>query len=41
LALTHFYPPVEPIDVADIVGAPFAGPVTSPFDWCSIEIEDE
>jgi ribonuclease BN (tRNA processing enzyme) len=41
LALTHFYPPVEQIDVAAIVGDRFAGPVTLAFDGWSIEIEDE
>jgi ribonuclease BN (tRNA processing enzyme) len=41
LALTHFYPPVEQLDVAAIVGARFSGPVTLAFDGWSIEIEDE
>jgi ribonuclease BN (tRNA processing enzyme) len=41
LALTHFYPPVEQVDAAAIVGARFAGPVTLAFDGWSIEIEDE
>jgi ribonuclease BN (tRNA processing enzyme) len=41
LALTHFYPSLEGIDVAAIVGARFAGPITLAFDGWSIEIEDE
>jgi ribonuclease BN (tRNA processing enzyme) len=41
LALTHFYPSVEQVDVTAIVGARFAGPVTLAFDGWSIEIEDE
>lgn len=41
LALTHFYPPVDQVDVTAIVGARFTGPVTTSFDGWSIEIEDE
>ena len=41
LALTHFYPPVEQIDVAAVAGARFSGRVTLAFDGRSIEIEDE
>jgi len=41
LALTHFYPSVESIDVTALVGARFAGPITLAFDGWSIEIEDE
>ena len=41
LALTHFYPPVEQIDVTAVVGARYSGPVTLAFDGWSIEIEDE
>lgn len=41
LALTHFYPSVEQVDVTAIVGARFSGPVTLAFDGWSIEIEDE
>lgn len=41
LALTHFYPPVEQIDVTAVVGARFSGPVTLAYDGWSIEIEDE
>ena len=41
LALTHFYPLVEQIDVTAIVGARFPGPITLAFDGWSIEIEDE
>ena len=41
LALTHFYPPVEQVDVTAVVGARFPGVVTLAFDGWSIEIEDE
>jgi ribonuclease BN (tRNA processing enzyme) len=41
LALTHFFPSVEQIDVTAIVGARFSGHVTLAFDGWSIEIEDE
>lgn len=40
LALTHFYPPVEQVDVRSIVGAKYAGPVTLAFDGWFIDIED-
>lgn len=41
LALTHFYPPVEDVDIAGIVGARYAGPVTLAVDGSYFEIEDE
>jgi ribonuclease BN (tRNA processing enzyme) len=40
LALTHFYPPVEQVDIRGIVGAAFAGPVTLADDGWTYEIED-
>jgi ribonuclease BN (tRNA processing enzyme) len=40
LVLTHFYPPVEQVDVGALVGARFAGPVSLAFDGWSIDIED-
>ena len=41
LALTHFYPPVEQVDVRAIVQARFAGPVALASDGWSIDIEDD
>jgi ribonuclease BN (tRNA processing enzyme) len=41
LALTHFYPPVEMVDVRGIVAAKYAGPVTLATDGWTFEIEDE
>jgi ribonuclease BN (tRNA processing enzyme) len=41
LALTHFYPPVEQVDVRAIVGARYAGPMTLAHDGWYFEIEDE
>lgn len=40
LALTHFYPPVEDVDVRAIVGGQYAGPVTLAVDGWHFEIED-
>jgi ribonuclease BN (tRNA processing enzyme) len=40
LALTHFYPPVEQVDIRAIVAAAYAGPVTLASDGWSMEIED-
>ena len=40
LALTHFYPPVERVDVRAIVGARFDGPVVLAHDGWSTEIPD-
>ncbi len=41
LALTHFYPPVEKIDIRALVSARYAGPVTLAHDGWHFEIEDE
>jgi ribonuclease BN (tRNA processing enzyme) len=41
LALTHFYPPVEAVDIRGIIGARYAGPLTLATDGWYIEIEDE
>lgn len=41
LALVHFYPPVETVDVRALVGAAFAGPVTLTHDGWHFEIEDD
>ena len=41
LALTHFYPPVEHVDIRAIVGGRYAGPITLASDGWSFEIEDE
>jgi ribonuclease BN (tRNA processing enzyme) len=41
LALTHFYPPVEQVDVRAIVAGEFAGPVTLAYDGWSIDLGDE
>jgi ribonuclease BN (tRNA processing enzyme) len=41
LALTHFYPPVEQVDIRALVGARYAGPITLAFDGWSFDIEDE
>lgn len=40
LALTHFYPPVEQVDVRALVGAVFGGPVTLAFDGWYFDFED-
>jgi ribonuclease BN (tRNA processing enzyme) len=39
-ALTHFYPPVEDVDIRAIVGARYAGPVTLAVDGWHFDIED-
>jgi ribonuclease BN (tRNA processing enzyme) len=41
LALTHFYPPVEHVDIRALVGASYAGPVTLARDGWYIDLEDE
>ena len=41
LALTHFYPPVEGVDIRGIVGARYAGPVTLAVDGWYFDFEDE
>jgi ribonuclease BN (tRNA processing enzyme) len=39
LALTHFYPPVEQVNVQALVAASYSGPVTLAYDGWSVEIE--
>jgi len=39
--LTHFYPPVERVDVRALVGAHYAGPVTLADDGSTFEIEED
>ena len=41
LVLTHFYPPVERVDVRAIVGAHYAGPITLASDGSTFEIEED
>jgi len=41
LVLTHFYPPVERVDIRAIVGAHYAGPVTLAGDGFTFEIEED
>ena len=41
LALTHFYPPVEGVDIRGIVHARYDGPVTLAHDGWYFELEDE
>jgi ribonuclease BN (tRNA processing enzyme) len=38
--LTHFYPPVERVDIRALVGAHYAGPVTLADDGSTFEIEE-
>jgi ribonuclease BN (tRNA processing enzyme) len=40
LALTHFYPPVERVDIRAAVGERFAGPLVLAVDGWSTEIEE-
>ena len=40
LVLTHFYPPVEQVDVRSIVAAHYAGPVSLASDGAVFEIEE-
>jgi ribonuclease BN (tRNA processing enzyme) len=40
LVLTHFYPPVEQVDIRGLVATRFAGPVTLAYDGWDIEIEE-
>lgn len=40
LVLTHFYPPVEQVDIAGIVGETFAGDLVLAEDGWSMNIED-
>jgi ribonuclease BN (tRNA processing enzyme) len=41
LVLTHFYPPVERVDVRAVVSAHYAGPVTLADDGTTFEIEED
>jgi len=41
LALTHFYPPVENVDIPQVVGVRYAGPVTLAVDGWHFDFEDE
>jgi ribonuclease BN (tRNA processing enzyme) len=41
LALTHFYPPVEHVDIRALVGTRYAGPVTLARDGWHFDLEDE
>lgn len=41
LALTHFYPPVEQVDIESLVAASFHGPVTRAHDGWHFDIEDD
>lgn len=40
LVLTHFYPPVERVDVRAIVGAHYAGPISLAEDGARFEMEE-
>jgi ribonuclease BN (tRNA processing enzyme) len=40
LVLTHFYPPVEQVDIPGIVGEHFDGPVILAYDGWAVEIEE-
>ena len=41
LALTHFFPPVEQVDVRAVVGTRYPGPVVLATDGWHIDIEDD
>jgi ribonuclease BN (tRNA processing enzyme) len=41
LVLTHFYPPVERLDIRALIGAHYAGPVTLAADGSTFEIEED
>ena len=41
LALTHFYPPVERVDILAAIAASYAGPVTLARDGWHVELEEE
>ena len=41
LVLTHFYPPVERVDIRALVGEHYAGPVTLADDGSTFEIEED
>jgi ribonuclease BN (tRNA processing enzyme) len=40
LALTHFYPPVEQVDIESLVRRSYAGPLTLAHDGRSFEFEE-
>jgi hypothetical protein len=40
LALTHFYPPVEQVDIAAAVRCSYGGPLTLAHDGWVTEIEE-
>ena len=40
LALTHFYPPVEQVDIEDLVRRSYTGPLTLAHDGWAFEIEE-
>ena len=40
LVLTHLYPPVETVDIANLVGMSYAGPLVVARDGYRIELED-
>jgi ribonuclease BN (tRNA processing enzyme) len=40
LALTHFYPPVEQVDVREVIAARWSGPVALTTDGWSYELEE-
>ena len=40
LALTHFYPPVEDVDIPGVIRGRYAGPVTLAHDGWYIDLED-
>ena len=41
LVLTHFYPPVERVDIRALVAVHYAGPVTLAVDGLTFEIEED
>jgi ribonuclease BN (tRNA processing enzyme) len=41
LVLTHFYPPVERVDIRALVAAHYAGPISLASDGASFEIEED
>ena len=41
LALTHFYPPVEDVDIRGVIRGRYLGPVTLAHDGWYFELEDE
>jgi ribonuclease BN (tRNA processing enzyme) len=41
LALTHFYPPVERVDIPAVIRARYAGPVTLAYDGWYFDLEEE